>query len=346
MYRISTSLFLGAALLAAPAAHAASVYSNFPITAKFGVTGAGMPDGRLLIYNGDEVFLQTTPGADSFASIAEGYEGDPSFISVSPDGSEALMGAGGFGDPYTGFLYRFDVASSPDYTAPALTRNHYSGTYLTANLVLIDAGVFPNSELAIVDLDAKSTSPVAVVAKPAAKTLVVDPKPGYSAKVAYDEDDDLVYAMDSNTRELRAFSGAALINAFNTTTPLDWALDGALIGAPGDYYSGGVAGFTSEGYLIIDGSEGFLMPGGVQLVNPANGTVVSVTDPAGDAGFASAIVNLAGDEVVVQQSGQVFTLSLDELEPTPPGPTPGLPLGGGAVVITTIALGVLLARKR
>jgi hypothetical protein len=346
MYRMFSSLFLGTALMASPAADAVSAYSNFPITAKFGVTGAGLPDGRLLIYNGDEVFLQSAPGADSFDSIAEGYEGDPAFIAIAPSGSETLMGAGGFGDPYTGFLYRFDVAASPDFTAPALTRNHYSGTYLTESLVLIDAGVFPNSELAIVDLDAKSAAPLVVVAKPTAKTLVVDPKPGYSAKVAYHAGSDTVYAMDSNTRELRSFSGAALISAFNTTTPLDWTSDGTQIGAPGDYYSGGVAGFTSEGYLIIDGSEGFGLPGGVQLVNPANGTVIATTDPAGDEGFASAIVNLAGDEVVVQQSGQVFTLSLDELAPTPPGPAPGLPLGGGAVVITTLALGVLMARKR
>ncbi|MBI1318554.1 MAG: hypothetical protein GC168_06360 [Candidatus Hydrogenedens sp.] len=351
MFRVSKFMLSGLALaLACTAASAAPVYSNFPVTAKYGVVGGGLPDGRLIIYNGDAVFLQTAPNVDSFTSVATGYEGDPSFLAVSPDGTEALMGAGGFGDLYTGDIYRFNVTAPANFapSAVALNRNHYSAVYLSPTLLLIDAGVFPNSELAIVDVTAKSggQAPVTVVNKPVAKANVVDPKPGFSAHVAYDGATDTVYAMDSNARELRAFSGAALIDAYNNTLLLDWTTDSALVGQAGDYYSGGVAGITTDGNLIIDGSEGFGLPGGVQLVNPNTGAILNTTDPAGDEGFTTVIVNVANEEVVVQQSGQNFTLSFDDLDPAPVGPTPGLPVGGSAVVITTIALGALMARRR
>jgi len=349
MYRMSLVLSC-LSLLGAASASEQSTYENFPAPAGFSVVGAGLPDGRLVLWNGEEVFTQSAPDADAFVSIASGYAGDPAFLAVAPNGTDLAMGAGGFGaDPYLGDIYGFDLSTPVDFPPGIveLNRNHFAAAFLTNDLLIIDAGVFPNSELAIVDLSAKSAqrAPVAVVRKPEPKAVVVDPKPGFSASVAYDPDTDRVYAMDSNTRELRYFGATDLIDAFNTSGTLDWTTDGTLVGSAGVYYSGGVAGITAAGDLIIGGSEGFGLPGGVQLVDPDNGTLLNTVDPAGDQGFAQVIHNPANSEVVVQQSGSVFSLSESDLEPAT-GPTPGLPVANLYTLgMLALGMGLVMLKK-
>ena len=352
MYRLFfPALAAALTLLVSLGADAQTTYQNFPATARFVVVAAGLPDGTFLVYNGDEVFRQDAPGADAFTSIASGYDGDPSFLTVAPNGTFAALGAGGFTDPYTGDIYGFDVSAPANFTPAAVevNRNHFAAAFLTDDLLLIDAGVFPDSELAIVDLSAKSGERAlrTVARKPKAdKTLVVDPKPGFSANVYHDAARDRVYAMDSNTRELRYFSAAALISAFNTASTLDWTTDGTQVGATGVYYSSGVVGVSPGGDLIIGGSEGFGLPGGIQLVDPDTGAIRNTVDPAGDEGFAAAAYNAASDELLVQQSGAVYSLTSSDLEPAPAGPTPGVPaMSGFGLAALAAGLGLLLVKN-
>lgn len=334
-------------LFASSSAFAAETLQNLPAPTGFTLSGTGLPDGRFVIYNGDGVYFQTAEGVDAFNLAASGYEGDPSFIAVSPSGAKLLLGAGGFGQAYTGNIYEVDVASPQNYTPAALVtnRNHYAAVFLTESLVLIDAGDFIDSELAILDLNAKSGAPVTVLQKPAAaKQAVVDPKPGYSANLAYDAGSGRVYAMDAASRELRYFSATALIAAFNGSTLLDWEDDGTLIGAPGDYAGGGASGVTTQGYVVLGGSLGFTGPGMVQVVNPLNGVVINALDPVGDQGYTSVMMNSFTGAAIVQQTGQDFLIEQPELI-TPPV-TPQLPVAGlPGIVALAAVLGVVARRK-
>ncbi|NIA13463.1 MAG: hypothetical protein GWP08_05235 [Nitrospiraceae bacterium] len=335
---VALSLALCVSALPAFAAGAGFVeFTGFPQTAKYNVVGAALPDGRLVVWNGADVYAQVLPGADSFAVIASGYDGDPAFIALSPDGHTVLMGAGGFADPYTNQIYLLDTSAPADFAPEAvvLTRAHFSAVYLTENLVLIDAGT-PSfaSELVIMDLAAKSApAPVVVKTGAYAKAQVVD-KPGYSTLLALDPASGRVYAMDGASRELRYFSRSALVNAFNAASTLDWAADGALVGAAGDYFGGGVSGVTPEGNLVIGGSEGWGLPGGVQIVDPDTGSVVESLDPDGAQGYTSVIYNPVADTIVAV----VGTTAYTDAAPanTPVAGMAALVVLGGALMATAL----------
>lgn len=311
MYVVALSLALCVPALPALAAGAGFVvFADFPQTAKYNVLGTALPDGRLVVWNGADVYTQLFPSADSFGVIARGYDGDPAFIALSPDGHTVLMGAGGFADPYTNQIYQIDTSAPVDFAPEAvvLTRAHYSGVYLTETLLLIDAGTSSStSELVIMDLTAKS-APVSVVVKTGAyaKAQVVD-KPGYSTQMALDSVNGRVYAMDGASRELRYFSRSALINAFNTAGTLDWAADGTLVGTAGDYFGAGVSGITPEGNLVIGGSEGYGLPGGVQIVDPETGSVVESLDPDGAQGYTSVIYNSVTNAILAIVGTTTYT---------------------------------------
>ncbi len=141
--------------------------------------------------------------------------------------------------------------------------------------------------------------------------MVIDKPPfAYSATLA--KDDTWVYVMDGNSRELRKFSIASLINAYETSATLDWNADGILVGSPGTYFSGGVAGITVDNLLIIAGSEGFMLPGGIQEVNPITGEIVRVWDPASNQGYYSAFYNIYSDTILAIVYGTGYLILRNE----------------------------------
>jgi hypothetical protein len=267
---------------------------NFPTAdpAAFSVVGTGLSDGNLLVWNGNTIYRQAAVDADSYEAIATGYMGDPSFITMAPDGQHALLGAG-----FSGNLYLLDTESPSDFTESAIIANvpHYSAVFLSESLVLIDAGLFGQpSELRMLDLEATKSAPLPVVTKSARyKNQVVEkPEGSYSASLALDKRYEIVYAMDGNTNELRYFTVAELVAAFRGQATLDWASDGDLVGTTGVYLGGGVAGVTSDGYLV---NGGF---GAVNLIDFAipsrkqgTGEIVSTLQPAGEFVFYTVIFN-------------------------------------------------------
>lgn len=316
-----TALYLGLVFSPLAGALTSTALAGFPTPAPgaFGVTAAPLPDGRFLLWNGDTVFFQSEPGSAVFAPVATGYAGDPGFAAVSPDGHTVLLGAG-----FSGDVYLFDAATPADFSPAALIANqaHFTGTFLTSTLVLLDAGKsdFSGSELTILDISGTKAAPVTVVRKSAKyawpKQLVVDKPPfAYSSAMTVDDDAGIVYAMDGNARELRYFSVAALVQAFQSATPLDWETDGTLVGQPGVYYSGGVSGITADGRLVIGGSEGFLLPGGVQLVQPVSGLVTATLDPSGNHSFYTIAFNPAAQTVLAMVEGaflgEAYAVDLD-----------------------------------
>ena len=299
------------------------------------VVGTPLPDGRLVVWNGDTVFLQHAPNAAQFHPIAQGYAGDPAFILHEPSRGSVLLGAG-----FSGDIYRLDLANPVDYTPAALVVNtpHYAAVLLSDSLLLVDAGKpgFAGSELSVVDLSgAKHTAAVTIVVRPepAGKGLVVDKPPfTYSAPLALDPVNGIVYAMSTFgvPQELRYFTLGSLLNAHATLTPLDWTLDGVLIGAAGQFNQGGVAGIQQDGLLILPGF------GRLQLVDPSLGnptlaTVMDAFDPM-DLGDYYAVIYNAVTEVmlVVDGSGNVY-VPVGALVSLPVLGVSGLILLGGAL---------------
>ena len=319
-----------------------SAYDNFPSTTRYSVVGVGLPDGRLLVWNGDAVYAQAAPNVDRFSVVASGYAGDPAFMALSPDGHTVLMGAGGYiGDSYENQIYAYDANNPADYSPSSvvLTRAHFSGAFLTENLVLIDAGTPTwNSELVILDLNSKAGL-VAVVTKgeeyARSKEQVVE-KPGYSTALMVDRPQGIVYAMDGAARELRYFPVSALINAYNTGVPLDWASDGVLVASPGVFYSGGVSGITPEGLLVIGGSLGYGLPGGIQLVDPLLGTVVEIFHPDGGDAYTQVIYNQVTGVITCLANG--LTYAQGEFEKLPA-------LGAFGLAVLCGVLGLAIRRK-
>lgn len=298
-----------------------TVLAGFPTPAPgaYGVTAAALPDGRFLLWNGETLYFQSEPGSTVYEPVATGYAGDPGFAAVSPDGYSVVLGAG-----YSGDVYRFDAAVPINFSPDAVIANqaHFAGTFLTATLVLLDAGKpdFSGSELAVLDISGSKSAPLTVVRKSTKyalpKQAVVDKPPfSYSSSMAVDTEAGVVYAMDGNTRELRQFSVSALLQAFQSLNPLDWETDGVLVGQPGVYYSGGAAGITADGRLVIGGSEGYLLPGGIQLVSPASGVVTATLDPSGNRSFYTVAFSPATQTVLAMVEGaylgEAYAVDLD-----------------------------------
>lgn len=270
-----------------------------PAVGSYFVTSAPLSDGTFLIWNGNQVFKQTAPKNDTYSLIAEGYQGDPAFIAVSPNERKAILGQGFLGD-----LYLLDLTNPRNFTPASIIANisHYYGIYLTSDLLLLDVtkSDFSGSEIHILPLNTKSENTSQfVLSKPKLpnKDRVIDKPPfAYSATLA--KDNNWVYITDGNVREIRRFSISSLINAFNTNTTLNWNTDGILVGTPGTYFTGGVSGISKDNLLLIAGSEGFMLPGGIQEVNPSTGEIVRVWDPANNQGYYSAFYNSYSDTIL------------------------------------------------
>ena len=323
--------------------------SQWPLPAPgaFGVVGTNLDDGRLVLWNGGSVYFQDAPGGGRFNAVATGYAGDPGFIALSPDGDTLLLGAG-----FSPRMYLVDVNAPEDYTlsseiaAPA----QYSGVYLNDSLIAIDRSTddFSSTEIIVLDISGSKNSPprgVVLRTPPgtAAKATVLEkPEFSFSSNVAVNDDRTDLYVMDANARELRRFNVAGVIAAFEGATELDWIADGALIGSVGDYFTGGVSGITPEGYLVIGGSAGFALPGGIQIVDPVTGDILEVLDPAGTQPFYSVIYNSALD--------QIIATSNNFIDPTetfaPEGAIAPLPAMGAIGLIVLAAIIAVMARRR
>lgn len=283
-YSLKSAVILAMLVLITPAARGIELElaQSFPEAApgSFGIEIEALPDGRLIVWNGDTIFIQPFPEWNTFEAIASGYTGDPGFMAVSPDGNTVLLGAG-----YSGDLYRFDVNNPADNSAAALAANtpHYSGVFLTDSLVLLDRGSSDSlCELAVLDLAAAPPVVRSLMRKPAAEDV---PAGGFaaSAQLAINSDRTTVYTMAPvydesfmvTQNQLKSVPVSALISAFNSSTTLDWTADATAIGGPTSYNSGGACGVLLVGLVVITGF------GGVQLVNPESGTIIDTLSPAG-----------------------------------------------------------------
>lgn len=336
---------------------------NFPPTINFGIAGDSLPDGRLVVWDGDTVFVQAFPRADVWTRVAGGYAGDPGFLAVAPDGHTVLLGAG-----FATSAYLLDLDDPADYVpgTELTVPTHFSGVFLTDTLVAVDRGDFGQpAEVVILDITGAKAADTAhtVLTLPTAyakQQVVEKPEGSFSSNLSLDPAGQYLYVTDGNTRELRRFDVASLLAAYNAATTVNWT-SGVEIGTAGQFNTGGVAGTTLNGLLVIAGADGFFGPGGVQVIDPAApATVVNTFDPAGTQPFYSVIVNEASGDVIALASGEAWALyprrDADEIPYAPPGcalPVAGTMSGFGPgqapwLAMQALALGaaVLLTGRR
>jgi hypothetical protein len=102
-----------------------------PAPGSYFITSAPLKDGTFLIWNGNQVYKETSPKSDTYSLIVSGYQGDPAFITVSPDEQKAILGQG-----YLGDLYLLNLDNPQDFTPSSIITNlpHYYGIFLTPDL--------------------------------------------------------------------------------------------------------------------------------------------------------------------------------------------------------------------
>ncbi len=270
------------------------------------VLGSSLSNGRLVLWDGDSVYLQELllEVGSSLENIASGFLGDPAFVDVKSNNRTAVMGSG-----VDGLVYQIDVLNPDDLEAQTQTMVpvHFSGALLNDDLLLLDRvkDDLSGTELVVVDLSARRSVDNArmVLSKPLAadaETRVVDLPPGSgTAAIHVDRGQGRVYAMDSATHELRSFRVSDMVSAFTNGTMLDWQADGTPIGTPGQFLNGGVSGVNPDRELIIGGSMGAAMTGGIQFVDEtAPASVLATLDPAGTAPPYVVVYNAGLDEVI------------------------------------------------
>ena len=278
---VSIVLGAGVVLIAAPAAaQDYTSYKHFPSPVGYFVMCTDLSDGRLLVWDGESLYLQDEPSLDRFTAIATGYSGDPAFIALSPDGHTVLLGTGyGGGDN----LYVFDVDAPKDASEnPSIgVLSHYWGAFLTADLVVIDRvkSDYSTTELGVFSLSGGVASYKSIIDKPAAAAIPAGQGVASSA-LAVDAAGAYVYAMDYlydyatwalQSNQLRRVSAADLIGAYNTSGTLAWTAQTA-IGASGAYDGAGPSDVTAGGKVLFGGNA-------IQVVDPGTGAIDETLTP-------------------------------------------------------------------
>jgi len=270
--------------------------------AAYGIAVQALPCGLFLVWDGNNIHCQTLVGGEDFGAIASGYEGDPAFMALSPDGHTVLLGGG-----YMRPLMLFDVNNSADYSPDAILSNsisHYWGVFLTEDLVLIDKGTddYTTDELVIVDITEEPPVAQTVMYKPAAGDLAAG-EYAASCALAVDPARTTVYCMSSIyvldpyfqivSNQMKSISVGALIAAYESKAVLDWNTAPTSIGADGQYFTLGPLAVTSNGDILCSGT------GGVNRIDPASGVILDTYNPTGGAwDYYSAAYNPVTDMVL------------------------------------------------
>lgn len=238
--------------------------------------GAADGDGRLVFWDGDTVYHQerdedTNDLTGRMIPSGAGYIGNPSFVAIRDNDRTVLLGSG-----VDGVLYLIrDIGDGLDFVPgeEIAIPTHYSGALLSNRYLLLDRVTVTGSEIVLVDLDTEPVTAALVLSKPAGSApaaITVSPS-------------GRVYVMNATTRELRHFDDAAITDAYETMTTLDWSTDGIPVGTIGQFLNGGVYGVTPDNELVLGGDENAAGTGGIQWVDPNTtpATILATLDPAG-----------------------------------------------------------------
>lgn len=249
-----------------------------------GALTSGQNAGRFVLWDGDTVFIEDGVAAGTFSAVATGIAGDPSFLAVHPDGKRVILGAGKCDSFGSGSLILVDTdedVDDPGFTSLSSVEtinsspiNHFSGVWISSSHLLLDACITSGSDhLVLVDVGPFFASGAEPVAKE-----VVSNKAQFSAFITADASLTSVFAADGSTGETHQLSVAALINAFNTDTPVDWTTPSADNVNLGAFSAGGPNAVLDDGTLVF--GDFFAQ---VTFAFAPDYSTTTAVDPAGDA---------------------------------------------------------------
>lgn len=211
-------------------------------------------DGRLIVLVGDDVYVESAAGSDTFSQTGTLPNADfpsygPAFVRVSPDGSRIAVGNNG-GASFSSFkIGVFDIAA---LTGTWFSASHLDAEWIDNTQLAITAGDFLNPSLVTV-LDTASVDP-----QNPTNPVVVNGIGGASGGIAFDFAGKLYTGNGfqtsgpSGTGAVKAFAYAAWTAALSGGPPLNFETDGILVV---DILSASPLGFDGRGNLFIGGGD-------------------------------------------------------------------------------------------
>lgn len=313
-------------------------------TASGNVLLDALPDGRLLLLNGNEVLAETAVQSGAFATLGAlpGFAPSfgPSFLSVSPDGTRAATGDG------AGTLYVFDPAN------PATGAGYAVADY--------DATWIDNQTLAVANFNGVDVFDTVSLTT----TNLIQNVGGASAGITLDAAGNLYTgngfdfaAGGSDTGWVKGFTAAAWQDALANGTPIDFENAGTPVA---DLLTAGTLTFDAMGNLMVGGGDFFGGSGDfgyAALVdaaavadawaNPQAAPPITAASPATD---LRTITSPAGAIAAMQGSGWNYNPATGELYLSYyRGDTVavyGVPEPAGVAMALTAALAAALARRQ
>jgi len=200
-----------------------------------------LPDGRLVAWNGEHLFIETALGSRRFLPIADAQGQYPSFLRVSPSGERIALGDGTTirtilrDDPAVQTEVQFQNYDAEwiDEERLAVTGSHQGSI---AYVLLPE-----NGDIGVMCINIGSAS--GGVTLDSARNLYLGD--GYDP------------AHPDDTGFVKAFTEAEWQSALDTSLPLDFKASGVLVA---DLLSAAYLGFDAEGNLHVGGGNSLVQP--------------------------------------------------------------------------------------
>lgn len=244
----------------------APTMSYFTTADAFAADDARRIDGfplrsKLLAATNSSVYLQKNFGASSWLTVGNvvGFNMDPGFIKISPDGAKIALGTGYYKPLYVFRTSVLSVVAPPDLGAAPGTKtydlSYYDAAWRDSRYLVINAGTDSGSAIFAVDTEAPEPS--------TAVRTIIDHIPGASGGVTFDHAGNLITGngytyspSDSGTGQLKIWSAAQIANAFDTEpAPLDYLATGHVLAE--HVLSAAWLGVDSSNNLHVGGGDAF-----------------------------------------------------------------------------------------
>lgn len=216
---------------------------------------------KLLAATNSSVYLQKNFGASSWLTVGNvvGFNMDPCFIKISPDGAKIALGTGFYKPLYVFPTTTLSVAAPTDLGGAPGTQtwdlSYYDGAWRDARYLVVNAGTELGS--AIFAIDTESEQPATSV------RTIIKGIPGASGGVTFDQHGNLItgngFTYNSSvagTGQLKIWSAEEVASAFaDEPAPLDYVGSGHVLAE--HVLSAAWLGVDSSNNLHVGGGDAF-----------------------------------------------------------------------------------------
>lgn len=324
----------------------------------FGFLGDALADGRIMGVTGNSVYVESGVGTGAFNVVANfdaaqsGGSADPSFVRVSPGGTNIAVGLG-FGKPVAVFATSaLGTPGSPSTLTSGVTGKyfslpHYQGAWANETQLAITSSTGPfgsqSSAVSLLTTNSSTASPT--------NPTIISGITGASGGIAFDSAGRLYTGNGTANGGSPTATGA--IKAFDASvltapSPLNFNTHGTLIGK---VLSGDALAFDTAGNLFVGGGDfGSSDNGYFGLINAAAITAALGGGPALNPADPTQLRTLFPDGTTFGYYGSAFNRITGEIYAT----ATNFMTGGNTFYASVpapsaaglLALGVFAARRR